>query len=54
MHKRHSLAPITGMDIPDSLFGGDESEDGELSISVGTEGLGGVMLFKMVESNRCQ
>lgn len=41
--KKHSLAPITGIDIPGSFFGGDDG-DGELSTNMGTEGLGGVML----------
>lgn len=54
MHKKHSLAPITGIDIPGPFFGGDDSADGELSTNKGTEGLGEVMLFKTVEKYRGQ
>lgn len=43
---------MTGMDIPGPFFGGDDSEDGELSTNMGTEGLGGVILHGTGENNR--
>lgn len=42
------------MDIPGPFFGGLDSEDGELSTNMGTEGLGGVILFRTAEKNTGQ